>query len=202
MKLKYLKRLVPKLFGIGIRPHKLKPILSREEVLGRIWEIAEQIVDDFEGEELTMVYVLQGAFIYATYLGQAIQTIKSQKGKDFIFVSSNVSAKSRFGVTTLGLVWIKLAFGLKVKGKDILVVEDIVDSGITLNWLCKKLKRRGAESVKITALFSKPEENEYPVEVDYLGFKVKGWVVGWGLDWLGLYRFLTYLAEVVFLDSE
>ncbi|MBO7600751.1 MAG: hypoxanthine phosphoribosyltransferase [Lachnospiraceae bacterium] len=171
--------------------HHVKELLSEEEVDRRIKEIGEQITKDYEGKRVHLVCVLKGGSFFMCELAKRINLPVSL---DFMSVSS-------YGGDTKssGVVRIVKDLDESIKDKDVLVVEDIVDSGRTLSYLLKMLGERKPNSLRLCTLLDKPDRRVVDVNVDYTGFKIPDvFVVGYGLDYDQLYRNLPYIGEVVF----
>lgn len=166
-------------------------MLTEEEVDSRIREIGEQISKDYAGKMVHLVCVLKGGSFFMTELAKRITVPVSL---DFMSVSSyGGSTKSS------GVVRIVKDLDEPLEGKDVLVVEDIVDSGRTLSYLLELLRDRGPASVKLCTLLDKPERRVVDVHVDYTGFEIPDeFVVGYGLDYDQRYRNLPYIGVVKF----
>ena len=171
---------------------ELEVLLSEEALHDRVTELATQISDDYKAEGVEDVYmlgVLRGAFIFLADLSRRL-TIPRRV--NFIALSSyeDVSATS-------GAVRLVLDVRAPLRGKHVLVVEDIVDSGKTLEYLLRTLAAREPASLKTCVLLQKPDRLEVPVSIDYLGFTIPDkWVVGYGLDYTDRYRTLSYIGVV------
>lgn len=165
----------------------MRVLLPRDQIQSRIKEIGAQITRDYVGKEPHMVCVLKGACSFMTDLCREVDLPLTL---DYIAVSSYGAATKTSGEVRL----IKdLDQGLD--GKDLIVVEDIVDTGLTLNYLLNLLRNRGPRSVKVAALLSKPSRRLVQVQVDYVGFSIDDhFVVGYGLDYNEKYR---NLADIV-----
>ncbi len=171
--------------------HEVKVLLSEEEVDKRIQEIGEQITKDYAGKTVHLVCVLKGGSFFMCELAKRINLNVSL---DFMSVSS-------YGGDTKSSGVVKIVKDLDepLVGKDVLVVEDIVDSGRTLSYLLEMLKDRKPASLKLCTLLDKPDRRVVDVNVDYTGFKIPDvFVVGYGLDYDQVYRNLPYIGEVVF----
>ncbi|HYY58764.1 MAG TPA: hypoxanthine phosphoribosyltransferase [Pyrinomonadaceae bacterium] len=171
----------------------LEPLFSAEQIQRRIGELGLEIARDYAGRNPLLIGVLKGAVIFASDLLRAIDL---RLGIEFMAISSYGSS-----TRTSGEVRIVKDLDVPIEGRDILVVEDIVDTGLTLSYLMANLRARGARSVKLAALLDKFERRERAVEIDYLGFKIPdAFVVGYGLDFAERYRNLPYIA--VLKDPE
>jgi hypoxanthine phosphoribosyltransferase len=159
----------------------MKVLLSFEKIQARVLEVGRQITADYAGREPHLVGVLKGACPFMTDLAQAIDLPLTL---DYIAVSS-------YGKSTKSSGEVKLIKDLDqgLDGRDLIVVEDIVDTGLTLNYLVNLLRARGPRSVKIATLLSKPARRLVSVQVDYVGFTIEDeFVVGYGLDYNEKYR--------------
>jgi hypoxanthine phosphoribosyltransferase len=167
----------------------LEVLISAEKLQARIQELGAQITRDFLGKDLLLICVLKGACIF---LGDLVRNIDLPLAMDFIAVSSyGGDSKSS------GEVRILKDLDASLKGKDIVVVEDIVDTGLTLSYLLDIFQRRGANSVSVVALLDKPSRRLRQVEVAYIGFEIpNAFVVGYGLDYAERYRNLPFVALV------
>jgi hypoxanthine phosphoribosyltransferase len=167
----------------------LEPLYSAEQIQRRIAELGAEIARDYEGRNPLLIGVLKGACIFISDLLRAIDL---KLGIEFMAISSYGSS-----TRTSGEVRIIKDLDVAIEGRDILVVEDIVDTGLTLSYLLANLKSRGATSVKLVALLDKHERREREVEIDYLGFSIPdAFVVGYGLDFAERYRNLPYIAVI------
>ena len=165
----------------------LEPLFSAEQIQERISELGAEIARDYEGKNPLLIGVLKGACIFISDLLRATDL---RLGIEFIAISSYGSS-----TRTSGEVRIVKDLDVAIEGRDILVVEDIVDTGLTLTYLLANLASRGAKSVKLVALLDKFERREREVEINYLGFKIPdAFVVGYGLDFAERYRNLPYIA--------
>ncbi len=157
-------------------------IVTREEITRKVRKLGEQITKDYKGKEPVMVCILKGAAIFFSDL---IREIALPLSTDFMAISSYGSATK-----TSGVVRILKDLDNDILGKDVIIVEDIVDTGITLNYLQKILIQRGASSLKIAALLDKTARRKVPdLKVDYVCFDIPdAFVVGYGLDYNQKYR--------------
>lgn len=162
-------------------------LLSEEKLAKRIAEIGAEITADYAGKEILMIGVLRGAVIFMSDLARSI---KVPVAIDFMAVSSYGA-----GTTSSGVVRILKDLDENVEGKHILVIEDIIDSGLTLNYLLDNLKSRKPASIKLCTLLNKPERRKVDVKIDYNGFNVPDYfVVGYGLDYAEKYRNLPFIG--------
>ncbi|MBQ7642511.1 MAG: hypoxanthine phosphoribosyltransferase [Clostridia bacterium] len=164
-----------------------KVLLSENQLLTRVKELAKQLDEDYAGKSPLMVAILKGSVMFYTDL---VRNMKIEMKMDFMSISSYGN-----GVKSSGEVKMIKDLDGKIEGKDVIIVEDIVDSGYTMKYLTRMLEARHPASVKICALLDKPSRRETDVEVDYKGFEVGDeFVVGYGLDYAGLYRNLPFIG--------
>ena len=162
-------------------------IATEEQLSSRIAELAAQVDKDYEGKDLLLVGVLKGAVMAMADLTRAMQRHIEM---DWMAVSSYGS-----GTKSSGVVRILKDLDRDITGRNILIVEDIVDSGLTLSWLRANLMSRGAASVEILAILRKPEAAKVEVECKYVGFDIPtDFVVGYGLDFNEKYRNLSFVG--------
>jgi len=167
-------------------------LISKEEIDQKLEEMGRQITADYSGKDLLMVGVLKGAFIVMADLARHVDLPVEF---DFMAVSSYGAATQ-----TSGVVRILKDLDQEIAGRDILIVEDIIDSGLTLNYLLKSLRVRRPASLEVAALLLKKDIQRVPLEVRYTGFEIgPEFVVGYGLDYAGKYRNLPYIGV---LDGE
>lgn len=173
---------------------KISVMISEEDVNARIAQIAEQISKDYEGKELHLICVLKGSIFFVCELAKRITVPVTL---DFMSVSSYGDKTKSSGV-----VRIIKDLDEPLLGKDVMVVEDIIDSGRTLSYLLKILQERKPASLRLCTLLDKPERREMDVEVDYTCFEIPDeFVVGYGLDYAQRYRNLPFVG-VIELDAE
>ena len=164
-----------------------KVLVTEEQIKTRIAELAKEIDANYAGKDLLLVGVLKGAVMFMADMSRALQT---RVQMDWMAVSSYGS-----GTTSSGVVRILKDLDTDVLGKDVLIVEDIVDSGLTLSWLVSNLEARGAGSVEVVTLLRKPDAAKVEVDVRWVGFEIPNeFVVGYGLDWNERYRTLPGVA--------
>jgi hypoxanthine phosphoribosyltransferase len=160
-----------------------KVLVTEEQIANRIEELAREIENKYEGKDLLLVGVLKGAVMFMADISRAIQLPVTM---DWMAVSSYGS-----GTQSSGVVRILKDLDVDVLGKNVLIVEDIIDSGLTLSWLISNLTARGAASVEVVALLRKPDAAKVDVEVAWVGFDIPNeFVVGYGLDYAEHYRTL------------
>jgi hypoxanthine phosphoribosyltransferase len=169
-----------------------RPIVTQEEMRARIRELGKQITADYTGKDFVLVGVLKGAYAFYADLARAIRI---PMRVDFLIVTSRGPRAK-----TSGKVKLMTELTEDIKDKDVLLVEDIVDSGLTVQHLVKKLMKKKPRSIKVCTLLNKPDSRTINVAIDYVGFKIPNkYVVGYGLDYQQKYRNLPYLAV---LDVE
>ena len=162
-------------------------LFSEEQLEQRVCELAAQIDRDYAGKEPLLVSVLRGSFVF---MADLVRHITLPCTVDFMAVSSYGS-----GTTSSGQVKIIKDLSEQIEGKDVIVVEDILDSGNTLSYLLKILENRHPASIRLCTLLDKPERRVKPVEVHYTGFSIPdAFVVGYGLDYAERYRNLPYIG--------
>lgn len=169
------------------RNPNLEILISEDELQSRIHQLGLEIARDYADRNPLLIGVLKGACLFMSDLMRAIDI---RLGIEFMAISS-------YGMSTRtsGEVRILKDLGVPVEARDIIVVEDIVDTGLTLSYLLANLKSRGANSVKLAALLDKFERREREVPIDYLGFRIPDhFVVGYGLDFAERYRNLPFIA--------
>ena len=164
-------------------------MISEEEIANKVKELAKQIEKDYEGEQLLVVGILKGASVFVSDL---IRKIDLDVNIDFMSVSSYGN-----GTESSGTVRILKDLDVDTAGKNVLIVEDIIDSGLTLSNLVKELKIRNPKSLKLCTLLDKPQRRTSNIPVDYVGFVIEDkFIVGYGIDWAEKYRNLPYIGSV------
>jgi hypoxanthine phosphoribosyltransferase len=171
-------------------PYKIKDtMISEAEIAKRVKELASEIEKDFNNEPIFLIVVLKGSFVFAADL---IREIKSDVNVDFISVSSYSDQTE-----TTGKVKLLKDLDADITNKNVLVVEDIIDSGLTLHFLRDHLQMHKPKSIKICTLLDKPERRRIDLPVDYVGFVIPDeFIVGYGIDYAQKYRNLPYIATV------
>ena len=168
---------------------KIRVLVSEKEVDERIEALGKQISKDYEGKQVHLICVLKGGAFFMCELAKRITVPVSL---DFMSVSSYGD-----GTASSGVVRIAKDLDESIEGKDVLIVEDIIDSGRTLYYLMDILRKRNPESLHLCTLLDKPERREKDVTVDYVGFEIPDeFVVGYGLDYAQKYRNLPYIGVV------
>ena len=168
----------------------IKPLITAEEIDAKLTVLGKQITEDYQGKDLLLVGVLRGAFMVMADLARHIDlTVEF----DFMAVSSYGASTQ-----TSGVVRILKDLDEEIEGRHVLIVEDIIDSGLTLNYLIKSLRVRKPESLEIAAMLLKEGIQRVPIDVKYVGFPIgPEFVVGYGLDYAGKYRNLPYVGVMV-----
>lgn len=168
----------------------VKEILYSEEVLlGRVIELAKAIEADYEGKELLVIGVLKGANIF---MGDLIRKINLPLQMDFIAASSYGSSTE-----SSGIVKIIKDLDYSIEGKHVLIVEDIIDTGLTLRYLEENFRSRKPASLEICTLLDKPERRKVDIAVKYVGYQIPDeFIVGYGIDYAEKYRNLPYVATL------
>ena len=172
---------------------KINVLISEQDVDARIAEIGAQISKDYEGKQVHLICILKGSVYFTCELAKRISVPVTM---DFMSVSSYGDGTSSSGV-------VKIAKDLDetIEGKDVIVIEDIIDSGRTLSYLLEILQKRNPSSMKLCTLLDKPDRRVREVKVDYVGFAIPDeFVVGYGLDYAQKYRNLPYIGIVEFVD--
>jgi hypoxanthine phosphoribosyltransferase len=164
-------------------------VVSEDDLQRRIAELGADISRDYAGRDLLMIGVLKGAVLF---MADLIRHVSIHCEIDFMAVSSYGS-----GTETSGIVRILKDLDQSIEGRDVLIVEDIIDSGLTLSYLLRSLEAREPASLEVCALLTKPERREVDIECRYVGFEIPNrFVIGYGLDYDERYRNLRYIAEI------
>jgi hypoxanthine phosphoribosyltransferase len=167
----------------------LKPYLTEEQLQKKVKEIADALTAKFKNEKVMAVCVLKGSFMFYSDL---IRNINADLTCEFFGVASYHG-----GTSSSGEVKVTLDLASPVEDRHVILVEDIVDSGLTMNYLKNSIMARKPKSLTTVALLEKPEALKVPCTIDHVGFKITNeFVVGYGLDYQGYYRNLPYIAQV------
>jgi len=162
-------------------------LLSEEQIKNRVAELGKLITEEYKGEEVIFVGVLKGCYVF---MADLLRNVDLYCDMDFMAVSSYGN-----GTTTTGAVKITKDLNKDIEGKHLIIVEDILDSGVTLSYLKGYLANRKPASIKIVTLLDKPERRKADIKADYFGFTVPdAFVVGYGLDYAERYRNLPYIG--------
>jgi hypoxanthine phosphoribosyltransferase len=169
--------------------HRLTILISEEDLRRRVDEIAREVAADLRDKDPVVICVLKGAFVFVADL---IRRLDLPVTTEFIRVSSYGN-----NVVTSGEVKLELDLANSVANRHVLLIEDIVDTGLTLQYLKANLAARGPASIRVCALLHKPANNVKLTTIDYVGFSIPSkFVVGYGLDYQGYYRNLPYIAQI------
>lgn len=169
-------------------PLQIKPYITEDQIAKKVAEIGAALTKKFKGESVVAVCVLKGSFVFYSDL---IRQIDTDISCEFFGVSSY------HGTTSSGEVKVTLDLAHPVEGKHVVLVEDIVDTGITMNYLKNSIMSRKPASLTTVALLEKPEALKVPCKLDHVGFQITNeFVVGYGLDYEGYYRNLPYIGQV------
>ena len=165
---------------------EINVLINKSRLENRIEEMAKQIEKDYEGKDIVFIGILKGSVMFMTELAK---NIKNNVEMDFMDVSSYEGTESS------GDVRINSDIRNSIKGKDVIIVEDIIDTGRTLTYLIEYLKQKNPNSLKIATMLSKPSRRIMELNVDYIGFSINDeFVVGYGLDYNEKYRNLPYIG--------
>ena len=165
---------------------RLRTLLDAATISAKVRELGAKITAEYKDKDLVLVCVLKGSYVFCSDLARAIDLPLSV---DFL------GLRSYAGTETTGVVQITSDLTKPIEGKDVIVVEDIVDTGLTMQYLLENLDTRRPRSVKLCALLHKPARTRVKVDIDYLGFTIDDvFVIGYGLDYAERYRNLPYLG--------
>jgi len=163
-------------------------LIDAETIAAKVRELGAKITEDYAGQELVIVPVLKGSFVFAADLVRAIDLPLSV---DFF------GCRSYEGTTSTGVVQTTLDLSTSIEGKHVIIVEDIVDTGLTMAYMLENFGTRRPASLKLASLLHKPARTKIPTEIDYLGFPIEDvFVIGYGLDYDDLYRNLPYIGVI------
>ncbi|MFN7146301.1 MAG: hypoxanthine phosphoribosyltransferase [Myxococcota bacterium] len=165
----------------------LRTLLSEEQIQGRVRDLGAKIRADFGDEPVTVIAILKGSVLFAADL---VRAIPGEVRMEFLGVASYHG-----GTSSTGVVQITHDLRHGIEGQNVVIVEDIVDTGLTIDYLVRMLKVRGPRALRVATLLDKPDNREIEVELAYVGFTIPDeFVVGYGLDLGELYRNLPYVA--------
>ncbi len=168
---------------------QIKELISKQELEGKVRELGKQITNDYQGEEVTLVGLLRGSVVF---LADLCREIDLEVKIDFMNVSSYGN-----GMESSRDVKILKDLDDSIKGKNVIIVEDIIDTGYTLDLVISMLKERQPKSLKIATLLDKPARREINMDIDYVGFVIPdAFIVGYGIDYSQKYRNLNYIGIV------
>jgi hypoxanthine phosphoribosyltransferase len=169
--------------------YSMHPLISADRIAQRVRDLGQKITRDYQGQKICVIGVLKGSFIF---MADLIRAIEVPCEVEFIGVSSYE------GMQTTGHVRINCDLSVDIEGKHVLLVEDIIDTGNTIDYLLKTLEVRQPKSLKVACLLAKPEAHQIEIKIDYTGFEIsKEFVIGYGLDLDGLYRNLPELMQML-----
>ena len=175
--------------------YKVDVLISKEKIADRVKELAKEINKEFDGEEVVLIGLLRGSVIFLSDLAREIDL---DAKIDFMIVSS-------YGNTMESSREVKIIKDLEeyIEGKNVIIVEDIIDTGYTLQKVVETLKLRNPKELRICTLLDKPERREVEIAVDYVGFQIPDeFVVGYGIDYAQKHRNLPYVGMVVKIEEE
>ncbi|MCS6771834.1 MAG: hypoxanthine phosphoribosyltransferase [Kiritimatiellae bacterium] len=181
-----------------MRPHHIRDVLiTAEQIAARVDELVVEMQAACRSENFVMIGILRGSFIFLADLARALYHHHVRPRIDFMTLESYGS-----GTESSGVVRVVKDVRMDVSGADVMLVDDILDTGRTLAFASRHLLDRGARSVKTVALLDKPSRRVIPFEADFVGFRVPDeFVVGYGLDYDSYYRELPYITKVTFIDG-
>lgn len=170
-----------------MREDILETLFTEEQLKKRVTELGKDLTEKFAGKDPLFIGVLKGSFVF---MADLVRAVDLKSSLDFMAVSSYGR-----GTSSSGAVNILKDLNEDIVGRDIIIVEDILDSGVTLNYLCGYLNNRKPSSITLVTLFDKPARRKAPVKADYVGFEVPDeFIVGYGLDFDEKYRNLPYIG--------
>lgn len=173
-----------------MKDEKLVLLYSKEDIARKVTDLANQISKDYDGKKVILICILKGAFIF---LADLIRNLRIPLKIDFVRLASYGSQ-----TRSLGDINITKDIELSIEGKDVVVVEDIVDTGLTTSYLIERLKAKKPNSLRLCVLIEKRERREVNIEADYVGFRLEeGFIVGYGLDFDERYRHLPEIYKIV-----
>ena len=174
---------------VTVNGRDFKVYLTKEEIEGRIWDLGQQITNDFRGKQPIILSVLNGAFIFTADL---VRYIELPLNIEFVRLSSYEGTSSTGKITEV------IGLNINLEDQDVIIVEDIVDTGLTLSNFIKTVKSKNPNSVKVVSLLRKPDALTFPVDIDYVGFDIPNdFVLGYGLDFDEVGRELPQIYKLV-----
>ena len=174
---------------MSMGPLKLSTLINEEKITTRIKEIGAELTDKFRGKDVVAISVLNGSFMFFADL---VREIETDIACEFLGVSSYGAATK-----SSGQVKVTLDMSTDLSNKHVIIVEDIIDSGLTMNYMQHMINLRSPESITTVTLLHKPGAKKVGCDIDHIGFEIPNdFVVGYGLDYNGLYRNLPYIAQV------
>ena len=168
---------------------KVFPLISEEEIQNKVKELADRISKDYAKSDLLMIGILKGAWVF---MADLVRKLTIPVECDFLRASSYGSSDE-----TSGTVKVTLELSTNIEGRDVLLVEDIVDTGLTLSKIIKMLAMRNPKTIRVCSLLDKPARHQTNIKIDYLGFTVPNkFIVGYGLDYDEKFRYLPYVGYI------
>ena len=170
------------------RVQNIDTLIDADAIANRVAELGVEITKDYAGKELVLVPVLKGSFVFGADLARAI---------DLPLCVDFFGCRSYEGKSSTGVVQTTLDLTQTIEDKHVIIVEDIVDTGLTMQYMMENLGTRRPASLKLASLLHKPARTKVPVDIDYLGFEIEDvFVIGYGLDFDGLYRNLPHIGVI------
>jgi len=180
---------------MNIQKSNIHPLFTEEQLQKRIQELGKQITEDYKDKNLILIGVLRGAFLF---LADLCREINLDMKIDFLGLSSYGDRTSSSGIVRL-----TSDLSLSILDQDVLIIEDIIDTGLTMDYLYKNLETRRPRSLKCCALLDKPDRRLQSVHIDYVGFTIPDrFVIGYGLDYQNQYRNLPYIGVVEGIEDN
>ncbi len=180
---------------MNIKRENIQPLFTEEQLQQRIKELADQITEDYKDKNLVVIGVLRGAFLF---LADLCRQIPLDMKVDFLGLSSYGDRTSSSGVVRL-----TSDLSISIVDQDVLIIEDIIDTGLTMDYLYKNLATRRPRSLKCCALLDKPDRRIQDVHIDYIGFTIPDrFVIGYGLDYQNKFRNLPYIGIVEGIEDD
>jgi hypoxanthine phosphoribosyltransferase len=171
-------------------PPQPNVLITQDEIKQAVAKLASEISRDYQEKQPLLIGILKGSFVF---MADLVRELDLPVEVDFVKLSSYGA-----GTETSGKVKVVQGLNTKIKGRDVLVVEDIVDTGLTVSFLMAYLKKKRPASLRLCVLTDKPSRHQVPVTIDYLGFNVPNkFIVGYGIDWNEKFR---YLRDICYLD--
>ena len=171
-------------------PPQPNVLITQDEIKRAVAKLASDISRDYQGKQLLLIGILKGSFVF---IADLIRELDIPVEVDFVKLSSYGA-----GTETSGKVKVVQGLNTKIKGRDILVVEDIADTGLTVSFLMNYLRKKRPASLRLCVLIDKPSRHQVPVTIDYMGFNVPNkFIFGYGIDWNEKFR---YLRDICYLD--
>lgn len=181
----------PDTSGEAFAPHRVIPLIQADTLAGRVRDLAARISADYQGKQPLLVGILKGAWVF---MADLVRHLTIPVRCDFLKVSSY-----GLGTQTTGEFQLHLDLTIPAEGLDVILIEDIIDTGLSMPRILEHLRGKQPRSLRVCALLDKPARRQVPVAIDYLGFTIPDrFVVGYGIDWAERYRELPYVGYVSF----